>query len=107
MKEVKDMKTVQKSLRVPTEVAKAIEELSEVKGQDFSATAIELLDEAIKMRRCPGIVFADVSEPGPRSGASQGSLLLAFRGSTPGRARILCRFPGGNRPAYRLERTLD
>jgi uncharacterized protein (DUF433 family) len=59
MKEVKDMKTVQKSLRVPTEVAKAIEELSEVKGQDFSATAIELLDEAIKMRRCPGIVFAD------------------------------------------------
>ena len=53
------MKTVQKSLRLPKEIAKAIEELTEVSGQDFSAVAIELLTEAIKMRRCPGIVFAD------------------------------------------------
>ena len=53
------MKTVQKSLRLPREIAKAIEELAEVSGQDFSAAAIELLAEAIKMRRCPGIVFAD------------------------------------------------
>jgi uncharacterized protein (DUF433 family) len=53
------MKTVQKSLRVPSEVAKAIEELAEVKDQDFSATAVELLTESIKMRRCPGIIFAD------------------------------------------------
>jgi len=53
------MKTVQKSLRLPKEIAKAIEELGEVSGQDFSAAAIELLTEAIKMRRCPGIAFAD------------------------------------------------
>ena len=53
------MKTVQKSLRLPKEIAKAIEELAEVSAQDFSAAAIELLTEAIKMRRCPGIVFAD------------------------------------------------
>ena len=53
------MRTVQKSLRLPKEIAKAIEELAEVSAQDFSATAIELLTEAIKMRRCPGIVFAD------------------------------------------------
>lgn len=53
------MKTVQKSLRLPKEIVKAIEELGEVSGQDFSAAAIELLTEAIKMRRCPGIVFAD------------------------------------------------
>lgn len=53
------MKTVQKSLRLPKEIAKAVEELAEVFAQDFSAAAIELLTEAIKMRRCPGIVFAD------------------------------------------------
>ena len=53
------MKTVQKSLRLPKETAKAIEEFAEVSGQDFSAAAIELLTEAIKMRRCPGIGFAD------------------------------------------------
>ncbi len=53
------IKTVQKSLRLPKEIAKAIEELAEVSAQDFSAAAIELLAEAIKMRRCPGIVFAD------------------------------------------------
>jgi len=53
------MKTVQKSLRLPKEIAKAIEELAEVSAQDFSAAATELLAEAIKMRRCPGIFFAD------------------------------------------------
>ncbi len=53
------MPTVQKSLRIPAEVVKTIEELAEASRQDFSATAIELLTEAVKMRRCPGIVFAD------------------------------------------------
>src|SRR3989304_3477327 len=53
------MPTVQKSLRIPAEVVKTIEGLAEASRQDFSATAIELLTEAVKMRRCPGIVFAD------------------------------------------------
>ncbi len=53
------MATVQKSLRIPSETVKAIEELAEATRQDFSATAIELLTEAVRMRRCPGIVFAD------------------------------------------------
>ena len=53
------MPTVQKSLRIPAEVVKTIEDLAEASRQDFSATAIELLTEAVKMRRCPGIVFAD------------------------------------------------
>ncbi len=53
------MATIQKSLRIPKEAARAIEELAEVSGQDFSAAAVELLTEAIKIRRCPGIVFAD------------------------------------------------
>lgn len=53
------MNTVQKSLRVPHEIAKAIEEMAEIAGQDFSAVAVELLAEGSKMRRCPGVLFAD------------------------------------------------
>jgi uncharacterized protein (DUF433 family) len=51
--------TVQKSLRIPDDVASAIAETAEAAGRDFSAVANELLMEAVKMRRCPGIVFAD------------------------------------------------
>jgi uncharacterized protein (DUF433 family) len=53
------MTTVQKSLRVPREVARVIEDLAEASGRDFSSVANELLAEAVKMRRCPGVVFAD------------------------------------------------
>lgn len=53
------MATVQKSLRIPGEIVKAIEELAEGSRKDFSGTAVELLTEAVKMRRCPGIMFAD------------------------------------------------
>ncbi|MFQ5899773.1 MAG: DUF433 domain-containing protein [Candidatus Methylomirabilia bacterium] len=53
------MSTVQKSLRIPKELLKTIDELAEVSRQDFSAVAIDLLTEAARMRRCPGIVFAD------------------------------------------------
>jgi uncharacterized protein (DUF433 family) len=38
---------------------KEIEEIARETGQDFSATAKDLLVEAIKMRRCPGITFAE------------------------------------------------
>ena len=53
------MASLQKSLRIPKDLVRAIEDLAEASGQDFSAVANELLDEAIQMRRCPGIVFAD------------------------------------------------
>lgn len=53
------MATVQKSLRIPDEVAKAIDEAAEASGRDFSTVANELIAEAVKMRRCPGILFAD------------------------------------------------
>lgn len=53
------MNTIQKSLRIPHEIVKAIEELAETARQDFSAVAIELLADGIKMKRCPGILFAD------------------------------------------------
>lgn len=53
------MATVQKSLRIPEDLLRAIDDLAEAADQDFSAVANELLAEGIKMRRCPGIVFAD------------------------------------------------
>ena len=53
------MSGVQKSLRLPKETLKEIEEIANETGQDFSATAKDLLIEAIKMRRCPGVTFAE------------------------------------------------
>ena len=53
------MGTVQKSLRLPEEAVKEIEALASRNGKDFSGLARDLLIEAVKMRRCPGISFAD------------------------------------------------
>ena len=53
------MKGVQKSLRLPEETLREIEELSAETGQDFSTITKDLLTEAIKMRRCPGIIFGE------------------------------------------------
>lgn len=51
------MGAVQKSLRLPEETVKEIDRIAKERGEDFSATAKNLLEEAIKMRRCPGIIF--------------------------------------------------
>ncbi|MFQ5804199.1 MAG: hypothetical protein ACE5JQ_15015 [Candidatus Methylomirabilales bacterium] len=53
------MASIQKSLRIPEDIVKAIQEVGDTTGRDFSAVANELLAEAVKMRRCPGIFFAD------------------------------------------------
>jgi len=53
------MATVQKSIRLPEEAVKEIEALASGTGKDFSGIARDLLIEAVKMRRCPGITFAD------------------------------------------------
>ena len=53
------MATVQKSIRLPEEAVKEIEALASGSGKDFSGVARDLLIEAVKMRRCPGITFAD------------------------------------------------
>ena len=53
------MKTVQKSIRLSEEAVKEIETLATGTGRDFSGIARDLLIEAVKMRRCPGITFAD------------------------------------------------
>ncbi len=53
------MATIQKSLRIPKEMAKPIEEMAKACGRDFSSMVNELVSEAVKMRRCPGIIFVD------------------------------------------------
>lgn len=53
------MPGVQKSIRLPEETMKEIEQMVKETGRDFSTIAKDLLTEAIKMRRCPGILFAE------------------------------------------------
>jgi uncharacterized protein (DUF433 family) len=53
------MAGVQKSLRLPPETMKEIEQMAKETGQDFSNVTKDLLQEAIKMRRCPGILLAE------------------------------------------------
>jgi len=53
------MASVQKSMRISEEMVKEIQGIAEQSGKDFSTITKELLEEAIKMHRCPGIVFAE------------------------------------------------
>ena len=53
------MRGIQKSLRLPEETLKEIEQLAKETGRDFSTITKDLLTEAIKMRRCPGIIFGE------------------------------------------------
>jgi uncharacterized protein (DUF433 family) len=53
------MPGVQKSFRLPPETLKEIEQISKETGKDLSTVTKDLLTEAIKMRRCPGILFAE------------------------------------------------
>jgi uncharacterized protein (DUF433 family) len=53
------MATVQKSIRLPEDAVREIEALASGTGKDFSGIARDLLLEAVKMRRCPGVTFAD------------------------------------------------
>ena len=53
------MKTSVKSVRVDDGTVRDIERLRRDRHATFSFLASELLAEAAKMRRCPGVVFAD------------------------------------------------
>lgn len=52
------MAVVQKSLRIPDRILKAIERMAEDAQRDFSSVANELLEEAVKTHRCPGIAYS-------------------------------------------------
>jgi uncharacterized protein (DUF433 family) len=53
------MPGVQKSFRLPPDTLKEIEQISKETGKDLSTVTKDLLTEAIKMRRCPGILFSE------------------------------------------------
>ncbi len=53
------MPTVQKSLRLSDNVVQEISEIARTTRKDFTAVTNELLEEAIRSHRCPGIVFTE------------------------------------------------
>ncbi|MBI4522054.1 MAG: DUF433 domain-containing protein [Gemmatimonadetes bacterium] len=53
------MSTKARGLRLPAELERDIKREGSARGQSWSATALELLSEGVRMRRAPGIVFAD------------------------------------------------
>lgn len=53
------MATRLSSIRITEETRREIEEICRRSGRDFSAVVNEILREATKMRRIPGVVFAD------------------------------------------------
>jgi uncharacterized protein (DUF433 family) len=48
-----------RGLRVPPELQRDIQREMERRGTSWSATLVELLEEAIRMRRAPGVIFVD------------------------------------------------
>jgi uncharacterized protein (DUF433 family) len=48
-----------RGIRVSEDLEQEIGRLGRERGQSWSAAAVELLSEAVRMRRAPGIVFAD------------------------------------------------
>jgi uncharacterized protein (DUF433 family) len=89
------MRTVQKSLRVPVEVVQAVQETAKAAGQDFSTMASELLTEAVKMRRCPGVLFAD--GPGGRRARVAGTGIEVWE--------VIATYRSVHRSLRRLQRT--
>lgn len=78
------MSTVQKSIRLTETAVVEIENLAKASGREFSGLARDLLVEALKMRKCPGIVFAD-SPTGRRAriagtGIDVWELVATFKG---------------------------
>jgi uncharacterized protein (DUF433 family) len=53
------MTSVQKSMRIPKEMAEGIQDIAQQSGKDFSTVTKELLEQALRMYRCPGIVFSE------------------------------------------------
>ena len=44
-------------MRIPKEMLEGIQDIARQSGKDFSTVTKELLEEALRMHRCPGIVF--------------------------------------------------
>lgn len=86
------MSTMQKSIRLPEAAVRDIENLAKTTGKDFSGLARDMLVEAVKMRRCPGIVYVD-GPAGRRArvagtGIDVWELIAAFKGMKNDIARL-------------------
>ena len=53
------MPAIQKSIRIQEKTCKEIERIASESGKEFSSVVNELLDESVRMQRCPGIVFIE------------------------------------------------
>ena len=53
------MGTRARGLRLPEDLEREIEREGKERGQSWTSAALELLTESVRMRRAPGIVFAD------------------------------------------------
>ncbi|MBI4378759.1 MAG: DUF433 domain-containing protein [Nitrospinae bacterium] len=53
------MSTVQKTIRIQERTVKEIEQIARESGKEFSSITNELLNEAVRLRRCPGIIFTE------------------------------------------------
>lgn len=53
------MGSVVKSIRIDKRILSEVESLLHTKKDTFSSLTSELIAEAVKMRKCPGIVFID------------------------------------------------
>ena len=53
------MPTVQKSIRIQERTIKEIKQIARDSGKEFSSVANQLLEEAVRMQRCPGVIFTD------------------------------------------------
>lgn len=84
------------SIRLPEGTRRALEELAERTHRDFSSVVNEMLDESIRMRRIPGIVFAD--GPSGRRARIAGTGLDVFE--LVGSYRALDEDPSALRHAY-------
>lgn len=99
------MGAVQKSFWIPDELVRLVEDLARMSGRDFTATTNELLDEALRMRRFPGIIFAD-GPAGRRAriagtGLDVWELIAASRSVGRDTARLRQAFPWLPEPALR------
>jgi len=53
------MTTKARGLRLPEDLERQIEQQGRERGQSWSSAALDLLSEGVRMRRAPGILFAD------------------------------------------------
>lgn len=84
-------------IEIPDELAAAVAEIAAKTGQDVQSLVAEMVTEAIKMRRVPGILFAD--GPTGRRARVGGTGIEVFE--------IIDRYEGVGRDRARLAKLFD